>query len=149
MGMEYLNYSLNDFVSDCQNLLGKIKELSCKTILAIAKGGLWPGVWFSNVLDIPMIVTSVRSYEANGQKLAVPVISLSQTNFLVSPVLIVDDIADTGQTLKIVTSLLNNFDYKILTLLCKERSEIIPHFYARKVPDNVWVVFPWERQTIY
>jgi hypoxanthine phosphoribosyltransferase len=51
--------------------------------------------------------------------------------------LIVDDIADTGKTLKDLGN------HTTATLFYKERSIIKPTFYVEQTKD--WIVFPWEK----
>ena len=51
--------------------------------------------------------------------------------------IIVDDIADTGVTLKKCGNL-----YATATLFYKPRSEFVPDFYVEETTR--WVVFPWE-----
>ncbi|MCJ7614506.1 phosphoribosyltransferase, partial [Candidatus Bathyarchaeota archaeon] len=60
-------------------------------------------------------------------------------------VLVVDDVADTGESLKLVTSHLNEkgaSDIKIATIYYKPWSIIVPHYY-QKITRS-WIVFPWE-----
>jgi hypoxanthine phosphoribosyltransferase len=51
--------------------------------------------------------------------------------------LIVDDIADTGKTLK------GYQDFTTATLFYKPRSIVKPTFYVRETTN--WIVFPWEK----
>ena len=53
--------------------------------------------------------------------------------------LIVDDIADTGQSLKKYTR------YKTATLFYKKRSVVKPTVFVEEVED--WIVFPYEDKT--
>jgi len=51
--------------------------------------------------------------------------------------IVVDDIADTGITLKKCGNL-----YLTATIFYKQRSEIKPDFYVEET--DKWIVFPWE-----
>jgi len=55
--------------------------------------------------------------------------------------LIVDDVADTGQTLKRL-KLVYSIDFIIATLHYKSRSVIKPNFFVEE--NNTWIVYPWE-----
>jgi hypoxanthine phosphoribosyltransferase len=54
-------------------------------------------------------------------------------------VLIVDDIADSGETL------LPYKIYQTAVLHYKMQSEHIPTYYVEEVDDNVWLSYPWEK----
>ncbi len=56
--------------------------------------------------------------------------------------LIVDDVADTGQTLKRL-KLIYSIDFITATLHYKTRSTIKPDFFVEET--NSWVCYPWER----
>lgn len=91
------------------------KCLKFDGVYAIPRGGLPIGVMFSHRLGIPL--------------LAAP---HSQT-------LIVDDITDSGKTLKAFTG-----KYFTYTLFYHRRSEVVPDKWSYEKTDN-WVKFPWEK----
>ena len=61
-------------------------------------------------------------------------------------VLVVDDICDTGDTMKHVTKqlALGNIPYTTACICTKEKFTHWLDHYGTVVPDNRWVVFPWE-----
>jgi len=62
-------------------------------------------------------------------------------------ILLVDDIADTGDTLIKVANHVKaicNSKLQVATIIYKKRSKIIPDFYAGTAPDEAWVKFPYE-----
>ena len=62
-------------------------------------------------------------------------------------VLILDDVADTGKTLKLVKEHLFSKGaekVKIATIYYKPWSIVMPDYYEKKTKR--WVVFPWERK---
>lgn len=68
-----------------------------------------------------------------------------------SNILFVDDIVDTGKTLKEFYNNCEQFlekhptlQYKSAALYYKPRTIIKPEIYMQEVPDDTWVVFPWE-----
>ena len=87
-----------------------------KSICGIPRGGLVVAVRLSHMLDLPLILHSKE----------------------IQPhTLIVDDIADSGKTLRKYKNSL------IATLYYNERSTVIPKFWIFKKKDK-WIVFPWE-----
>jgi hypoxanthine phosphoribosyltransferase len=62
-------------------------------------------------------------------------------------VLVVDDLADTGKSLKLVTSHLKNqgaSEVKIATIYYKPLSITVPDYYEKETCR--WIVFPWEQK---
>jgi len=62
-------------------------------------------------------------------------------------VLIVDEVADTGKSLRLVKSHLEEqgaTEVKIMTIYYKPWSIVVPDWYAKET--SRWIVFPWERK---
>ena len=112
--------SIQNFESSIYKLIDQISKSRKKytNIYAIPRGGLVIGVWLSHYLDIPMLS---KLNLASEEK-----------------ILIVDDIADTGETLAQLPSWFNT-----ATLYYKKRSIIKPTFYAEETEN--WIVFPYEK----
>jgi len=111
--------SLEDFQNSLIKLENLIKNSGIKytNIIAIPRGGLVAGVWLSHHLNIPMIM---------------------RTPYLTfGPILIVDDIADTGKTLSKTDPKMHS-----ACLYYKKRSIVKPTYYAEETEN--WIVFPWE-----
>lgn len=113
--MEDLENSLNNLIK--QILYTNIKY---HYIYAIPRGGLVIGVWLSHRLNIPLVSDH------------------NSLSYIAGPILVVDDIADTGKTL----SRFQLSKYHTATLFYKKRSIVKPHFYAEETEN--WIVFPWE-----
>jgi hypoxanthine phosphoribosyltransferase len=61
-------------------------------------------------------------------------------------VLVVDDLADTGKSLKLVTAHLKNqgaSEVRIATIYYKSWSITVPDYYEKET--RRWIVFPWEQ----
>ena len=68
------------------------------------------------------------------------------TNVKGRRVLVVDDVADSGKSLKLVKEHLAEqgaSDVKICAIYYKPWSILLPDYYARKT--EAWIIFPWER----
>ena len=85
-----------------------------KSITGIERGGLIPAVMISHKLNIPYV------------------------NKINKDTLVVDDICDSGETLKNIVA-----GYTA-TLHYKKTAAFTPDFYSKEVGDE-WIVYPWER----
>ena len=85
-----------------------------KSITGIERGGLIPAVMISHKLSIPY-VTKINKHT-----------------------LVIDDICDTGETLK------NTIGMYTATLHYKPTAIFTPDFYSKEVGTE-WIVYPWER----
>ncbi len=117
-------------------------------IVGISRGGWPPARVISDLLENPNIANiKAEFYLDLGRTSEEPVI----TQTISAPingkkVLLVDDVADTGKTLKLVHDKLiedGAEDVKVATLYYKPWSVFRPDFYM--VETNAWIVFPWER----
>jgi hypoxanthine phosphoribosyltransferase len=90
----------------------------------LPRGGLIPAVMLSHKLNIPF-VSQANIAGATGN------------------ILIVDDICDSGKTLKRF-----KFEENVYTaaLYYKSTAEYEPHFWWRLASINEWINFPWERE---
>lgn len=107
-----------------------------KVILAIPRGGLIPGVILSHRFNVPLVITN--SHKRVPKKI----------ERLGNRILIVDEIADTGDTLLRVKrqclekGYATGSDIKIAVLCVKPWSVVEPDFVVMKTDH--WVIFPWE-----
>jgi hypoxanthine phosphoribosyltransferase len=91
-------------------------------IYAVPRGGMIPAVLLSHMLKIP-----IKTDETWVERL-----------------LVVDDIADTGETIRRIekTDFGNDERTKVATLYSKPWTFPGPHFLVYETED--WIVFPWE-----
>ena len=85
-----------------------------KSIAGIKRGGLIPAVMISHKLNIPYV------------------------DRINKDTLVVDDICDTGETLK------KSIAMYTATLHYKPTAGFTPDFYSKEVGTE-WIVYPWER----
>jgi len=86
-----------------------------KSITGVKRGGLIPAVMISHKLNIPYV------------------------DRINKDTLVVDDICDTGETLK------KSIAMYTATLHYKPTAKFTPDFYAKEVGTE-WIVYPWERK---
>lgn len=132
-------------------LVGEIKKKVQTTpniIVSIGKGGSIPGVILAEMFECNNLNLGLKSYkgETRGEIHEYQGIkcfdSLRDVN-----ILIVDDIADSGETLKYAVSKLKvNGCESIQTasVFYKPCSKFKPDYFAEVVDEKVWIVQPWE-----
>lgn len=116
-------------------------------IVGISRGGLIPTRLLSDFLTIKdiRIIRSIY-YTGTGETLDRPIIdtsTLGDVNGL--RILIVDDVADTGNTLMEIKNKILEMgarEVSIATLYVKPWRKVNIDFYARET--DKWIVFPWE-----
>ena len=111
----YLSWDdINILVEDlCSTIVSSGAQI--KSITGIPRGGFIPAVMISHKLHIPYV---------------------SRTN---KDTLVVDDICDTGETLK------KSIAMYTATLHYKPTAGFTPDFYSKEVGTE-WIVYPWERK---
>jgi len=97
------------------------QNLNCELILGIPRGGLVLATMLSYRLDLPLHIVGEPIRDSKA--------------------LVVDDIADTGKTLKTV---LKNLSHGIVFTMYYHRQSVIkPHTWLYEKKDE-WIVYPWE-----
>jgi len=118
-------------------------------IVGVSRGGWPPARVMSDLLGNPELANvRVEFYVGVAETKGEPVI----TQPLSVPVegkrvLIMDDVADTGKSLRLVRDHVEKngaTEIKLATIYYKPWSEIKPDYYVRET--EAWIVFPWERK---
>lgn len=127
----------------------KIKEsgYSPDLILAISRGGLVPARIIADfLLERNIQCLHARRWgvgEQIGEKVA---ITGTPADLQSKNVLVVDDVADTGDTLQEITRYLHRQkvrNVKTATLHYKKTSTCKPDYYAAEMEQWQWIVYPW------
>ena len=157
MSDEYITW--DKYMSDIEKLAVKIADnnYDFDQIVCIAKGGLRVGDIIQRIFDVPLAVLSVESYRGDGVKNKRGSITFSRDLAKTSPnigskVLIVDDLADSGITLKKSIEWMEHFygfylDEPIRTgvLFYKAVSSFKPNYYVDYLDDSPWIHMPYEK----
>ncbi|MBU7042512.1 MAG: phosphoribosyltransferase [Theionarchaea archaeon] len=127
------------------------KDFQVDMIVGIARGGLIPAVRMSHIMDnILMRVMDVKFYTDIEEHTEMPTITVPLTEPVKGKrVLIVDDVADTGKTLKVVKENIESQgaqDVRIAVIAKKPQSIIDPDYYIFQT--DRWIIFPWEKMPV-
>lgn len=122
-------------------------------ILCLARGGLRPGDILSRIFNKPLAIMSTSSYRAESGTIRG---NLDLARFITTPkgeiagrVLLVDDLADTGHTLKAVIDIIKT-NYPSVTELrsaviwTKGVSVFTPDYSVEFLSTNPWIHQPFE-----
>lgn len=123
------------------------------TILCLARGGLRPGDVLSRIFDKPLAIMSTSSYRAEGGTVRG---HLDIARFITTPkgeiagrVLLVDDLADSGETLNAVVKMLREgyppiTELRTAVLWTKGSSGFQTDYFVESLPTNPWIHQPFE-----
>lgn len=122
-------------------------------IICIARGGLRVGDVLSRIYELPLAILSTQSYTAEGGTIRGELV-IAEHMTMTSPrlgerVLLVDDMVDSGHTLRLVQKTLpERFRHltacKSAVLWWKACSVYQPDFYVEYLADNPWIHQPFE-----
>lgn len=121
-------------------------------IVCIARGGTRIGDAFSRLFEKPVSFIKASSYRgAKGNEQSELILSeIAKTSALGKRILLVDDLADSGETLKkikeyILRTYKEVVEVKTAVLWYKSCSKVAPDHYAEKVDGKKWIYQPFER----
>ena len=149
-----INYTYKQFSNDVEKLsqtIACMEEVSTphlrwqpNTVVSIARGGLVPGVYLSHSLNIKN-VPIVWQTRDGCTKEPIPDTLLSKGCQL----LIVDDINDSGDTLKYIEDNFGrpNEKIKFAVLINNKPSKASVDYFGYEINKEevpAWIVFPWE-----
>jgi hypoxanthine phosphoribosyltransferase len=121
-------------------------------ILCLARGGMRPGDVLSRVFDKPLGIMSTSSYRAEagtiqGRLDIAKYITMPQGE-LAGKVLLVDDLADSGVTLKAVVERLRGMpaivELRSAVIWTKAVSSYSPDYYVEMLESSPWIHQPFE-----
>lgn len=120
-----------------------------KAVIAITRGGMAPAMIVARELDIRTVDTiSVKSYDHQQQSEAI-ILKSPDMNLMGDGegVLIVDDLVDTGKTLKVVKDLFPKAH--IATVYAKPEGREMTDTFITEVSQDTWIFFPWDMALQY
>ena len=141
--------SWDEFAKDTSILADKLKSYNkiWKGLIAITRGGLVPATILANKLGIRLVDTiCISSYDNRNQR---------SMNILKKPSviddggdgegwLIIDDLVDSGNTIKYAGELYPKAHYAVV--YAKPDGKSIIDTYVRDINQSTWIEFPWEEK---
>lgn len=155
--MEYLHLTYDEMDSMTFDVFQQIQQSSFRPdiILGIARGGWLPARILSDCFDsigmddVEVISVTTKYYAGIGKRSRRVMLQQEYGRSLVGlNVLLVDDVSDTGNTLRFVLKYarwLGAENVKMATVMYKTDA-LRPDYYAREVSRDIWIVFPYERR---
>lgn len=141
-------FEKEDFIDSLNKIVEQIENSnwSPNVIISINRGGCVPGIYLSHRLNLKHKVIDIQFRDSNRS----PDFKLVKQKIKrFDNILLVDDINDSGKTLKTIYDLINAYSKKIYnaTLIYNQESIIKTDFYGRMIKrseDKNWYIFPWE-----
>ena len=139
-------YAYEEFIHDTNKLIELSKDYKADTLLAIARGGLTLGHFFASAVDNRRLFT-INSvlYEKDERGKSCEIFNIPELKEA-KKVLLLDDIVDSGQTIKEVLTLLKkcfpDVEFKIASLFYKPSAVIQPDYTVHEAKE--WIEFFWE-----
>jgi len=149
---KFLALSWNDFHDVCFDLSQTIKKKNIKfdRILAISRGGLVVARILSDFLNLPISVFTMVAYTGINKCKQAKVVEGLKIEPKGETVLLIDEVADSGETYKKALSYLKTFTPKKIYTCApyiKSWTKYKPDFW--QVKSNKWIIFPYEaKETI-
>ena len=145
--MSNIYYGYETFVDDVKTLVKETASFRADALLAIARGGLTLAHAYAQATDNRNLFT-VNSVLYDGE------IKRSHAKLMNIPdlsgmrrVLILDDIVDSGETLKGVLNVLHerypDIEFKSASIYYKKSSDIQPDYTLHEAAE--WIDFFWEK----
>ena len=117
-------------------------------IIGLSRGGIIPARLFSDYFDVVEDVFSmdVKAYQGIKDVMEEAVIRPFHDDVKGKNILVVDDIWDSGMTMRAVLKYLKGESVTTATLFWNSKVKDKPNYYAEVAKEGEWVVFPWEKQ---
>jgi len=146
---KFFHVSWSDIQNEAAKLSHKLKgKRAWKGIIAVTRGGLIPATTLAREMDIYVIETiGTVGYDPRDlDKKPLPTITLvKEAPSYVGDGdgwLVVDDLVDSGRTLRFLRQILPKAYYA--TIYAKPDGEDAVDEFVSRIDQNVWVYFPWE-----
>ena len=148
--LSYISYE--DFLSDVHGIIAAVRTDRWQPdfVVGIGRGGLAPAVFISHGMKVPMLSVDHSAKVADFADELLERLARLATNG--NRLLFVDDINDSGSTLRYIRNMLEGFgadagSIRYAVLINNSRSRAKVDYWSREIDrgsDKRWFVFPWE-----
>ncbi len=140
-------YAYENFKNDTKSLIKDIEIFNPEVIVGIARGGLTLAHCMAEGLDIREVQTlRTELYDSTCKRDELSIFGTCSFSDI-KRVLVVDDIADSGETFAAIMSHLKEkygeIEFKSAALFYKKTSVYEPDYWINEADD--WIDFFWER----
>ena len=147
--VEFLHISWEENEIICKKLAKRIKEYEPEVLVGISRGGLVPVRLFSDYLNNHNVgIMRIEFYTGINKTSKAPKITQPLSiNVKGKKVLLVDDVSDTGKSLKAATEYVKGLgakEVRSVTLHFKPKSILKPDYYDGE--SDAWIIYPWEKK---
>ena len=116
-------------------------------LVAISRGGLVPAAIIARELNLRVIetvcISSYHDYKTQGGlQLIKPIAGALLEKTESATILVVDDLVDTGATVKMVREMLPQAHYA--TVYAKPLGRPMVDTFVTEVSQDTWIYFPWD-----
>jgi xanthine phosphoribosyltransferase len=144
--------SWDQFHRDSRALAWRLaSEKGLRAVVCITRGGLVPAAIVARELGIRVVETvSIASYGEDRQQGELKVLKGITPELLEGQgegVLIVDDLVDTGATMKVVRGLLPKAH--VPTVYANPLGRHLVDTFVTEVSQDTWIYFPWDLELSY
>ena len=147
MDKQPVSYYQADHLS--KSIARAVKKDKVTHVLGLARGGLVPATIISYKLKVPLLSYAVSTYKDTTKTNELKVVQDVNFSSLAkgSKLLVVDDICDSGDTIKFIKKQIKKVDgitaiYS--TLFTKKKTKRLLNHYGVVVSGDTWIDFPWE-----
>jgi uncharacterized protein len=165
IGPVKIRYSYDKIHKLFQENTTELRECDYDYIIAIGGGGLIPARMLRNVVNVPIIVVTLKFYDDDDHISSDPEIiqwdSDSISRLGNKKCLIVDEVYDTGSTMRYVVDRLTDEGVKHLSALVIHHKikdsntdntthigKILKNYHPLIQVSDQWIVYPWEANDI-
>ena len=117
----------------------EIKNLEFDHVVGIYRGGLPMAVHISNVFKVPMSIVGFQTRDGEDEE---PY--MIKADEAPTQILVVDDIYDSGYTMKKVIEFLSHYTGYGIQGFCLFGKDNDLNVSCDNIHDGSWIVFPWE-----
>ena len=134
-------YTWRDYEAD----IHQIRDFEFDHVVGIYRGSLPMAVHISNVFEVPMSIIGLQTRDGNDKEpYMIKSIDHIHRGSPGKKILIVDDIYDTGLTMKKIIRYLTPYSVDRLQGFCLFGKENKFNISYANEHDGSWIVFPWE-----
>ncbi len=132
--------SWDEFHRDTLTLARQLTGTPWQGIIGIARGGMIPATILARELNVRLLDSlCIASYDHTSQSECTVIKSVAGDG---EGMLLVDDLVDTGNTLKVALKLLPKA--KVAVVYAKPAAAELAQYHSRDFAQDTWIHFPWD-----